>query len=145
MSRSFHRPGPRGRAGVSLPIIYVRGFAGTTSGINSAVDDPFYGFNLGATHVRVGGDAKPHFYQFESPMLRLMIDQNEDDKAYRVLVLRDQKTFLASRQNGTVDPMTTWIHRFYEHASSTFDWKPEDFTIEKAADDLFSPVRLVTD
>jgi pimeloyl-ACP methyl ester carboxylesterase len=128
---------------VGLPIIYVRGFAGTTSGINSAVDDPFYGFNLGATHVRVGGDAKPHFYQFESPMLRLMIDQDEQDKAYRVLVHGDQKTFLESRADKTVDPMTIWIHRFYDDASSTFDWKPQDFTIEKAADDLFALVQLV--
>jgi hypothetical protein len=34
-----------------LPIIYVRGFAGGTSGIDSQTDDPFYGFNVGSTHV----------------------------------------------------------------------------------------------
>jgi len=37
-----------------LPIIYVRGFAGGSRGIDAAVDDPFYGFNAGSTHVRVG-------------------------------------------------------------------------------------------
>ena len=47
-----------------LPIIYVRGFAGGTRGINQAVDDPFYGFNMGSTHVRVGGGGDPLFYQF---------------------------------------------------------------------------------
>ena len=57
-----------------LPVVYVRGYAGATSGIDSQVDDPFYGFNLGATHVRVGGDGDPMFYQFEGPMLRLMTD-----------------------------------------------------------------------
>jgi len=38
-----------------LPIVYVRGYAGPTAGINVQVDDPFYGFNEGATHVRVNG------------------------------------------------------------------------------------------
>lgn len=38
-----------------LPIIYVRGYAGTTAGIDLQGDDPFHGFDLGATHVRVGG------------------------------------------------------------------------------------------
>ena len=55
-----------------LPIVYVRGYADPTSGIDSAVDDPFYGFNSGGTHVRVNGDGDPEFYQFEGPMLRLM-------------------------------------------------------------------------
>ena len=36
-----------------LPVVYVRGFAGGPSGINSAVDDPFYGFNEGSVQVRV--------------------------------------------------------------------------------------------
>ena len=30
--------------GSAYPIIYVRGFAGGTSGIDTATDDPFYGF-----------------------------------------------------------------------------------------------------
>jgi hypothetical protein len=71
-----------------LPIVYVRGYAGTTSGINSQVDDPFYGFNLGSTHVRVGGDGDPIFYQFESPLLRLMIDED-----YELLVKGSQQQY----------------------------------------------------
>ena len=31
-------------SGSAYPIIYVRGFAGGTSGIDTATDDPFYGF-----------------------------------------------------------------------------------------------------
>ena len=31
-----------------LPIIYIRGYAGSTAGIDAQVDDPFYGFNKGA-------------------------------------------------------------------------------------------------
>ncbi len=30
-----------------LPIVYVRGYAGPTAGIDTAVEDPFYGFNAG--------------------------------------------------------------------------------------------------
>ena len=35
-----------------LPVIYVRGFAGGPSGIGTATDDPFYGFNEGSVQVR---------------------------------------------------------------------------------------------
>ncbi len=40
-----------------LPIIYVRGFAGGQSGIDTQTDDPFYGFNVGrpmSAWVRAG-------------------------------------------------------------------------------------------
>ena len=55
-----------------LPIVYCRGYAGPTSQIDSTVNDPFYGFNEGATHTRVNGDGDPKFYQFEGPLLRLL-------------------------------------------------------------------------
>jgi hypothetical protein len=67
--------------GFAYPIIYVRGFAGGTSGIDTATDDPFYGFNDGATHVRVNGNGNPQFHQFEGPLVRLM-----EDEDYRVPV-----------------------------------------------------------
>jgi hypothetical protein len=65
-----------------LPIVYVRGFAGDTSGINKTVADPFYGFNGGLTDGRVSGDGEPIFYQFESPLLRLYLDED-----YQILSL----------------------------------------------------------
>ncbi len=37
-----------------LPIVYLRGYAGPTAGIDAAVSDPLYGFGAGATHVRMG-------------------------------------------------------------------------------------------
>ena len=40
-----------------LPIIYVRGYAGSQGAVESTVDKPYYGFNLGATQVRTGPDA----------------------------------------------------------------------------------------
>lgn len=125
-----------------LPIIYVRGFAGRTSGINTAVDDPFYGFNSGSTHVRVGKDRTPVFYQFESPLMRLMLDH--DYKPYGG-GLGGQEQWLAEQQPGTVPPASIWIHRFYDVSASTFGEKPQSFRIEAAAENLLTLVKLVLD
>ena len=83
----------------AYPVIYVRGFAGGTSGIDSATDDPFYGLNAGATHVRINGDGNPQFYQFAGPLVRLM-----EDEDYRVVVHGNQQAYLASAGNGTQPP-----------------------------------------
>ncbi|MPZ73349.1 MAG: alpha/beta hydrolase [Nitriliruptorales bacterium] len=121
-----------------LPIVYVRGFAGTTAGIDAAVENPFYGFNDGSTHVRVGGSGDPLFYQFESPLLRLMIDHD-----YQLIVKGDQKAWLLGQQDGEVDPATIWIHRFYDVSASTFGEKPQAFTPEKAAENLLDLIELL--
>ncbi|MGA5816680.1 esterase/lipase family protein [Kitasatospora sp. NPDC094028] len=121
-----------------LPLIYVRGFAGGTSGIDKQVDDPFYGFNDGSTHIRVGGDGTAQYYQFESPLLRLFAEDG-----YHPLVTGDPKAYLRSREAGSVDPATVWIHRFYDASADTFGSKAADFDIEAAARDLYGLVRLV--
>jgi pimeloyl-ACP methyl ester carboxylesterase len=98
-----------------LPIVYVRGFAGSTAGINKEVDDPFYGFNKGATHVRVNGDGDPSYYQFEGPLLRLM-----SDEGYQLLVHGDQHAYLTEAAPGAVPPESLWVYRFYDQAATTF-------------------------
>src|SRR4051812_32225432 len=129
---------------MKLPIIYVRGFAGDTAGIDRAVDDPFYGFNEGSVHVRVGGDDRPHFHQFESPMLRLMLDEPDDaGENYRPLVQGGQRAFLEAQEDKSISPLTIWVHRFYDQSASTFGQTPEAFTLERAAEDLFVLVQLV--
>ena len=100
---------------MSQPIVYIRGYAGSTSGIDAQVDDPFYGFNKGATHVRVGVANDPIFYQFEGPMLRLMIDHG-----YSLLVQGDQRAYLEGADDGSVDPKSIWVYRFYDQAATTF-------------------------
>ncbi|NMM23367.1 MAG: alpha/beta hydrolase [Phycicoccus sp.] len=115
-----------------LPVVYVRGYAGATSGIDSQVDDPFYGFNLGATHVRVGGDGDPMFYQFEGPMLRLMTDEN-----YRLIVRGDQQQYLNEAEDGTVPPESLWVYRFYDQAATTFVPQPHEGMVER----FFSGIR----
>jgi Putative serine esterase (DUF676) len=98
-----------------LPVVYVRGYAGATAGIDAQVDDPFYGFNRGGTHVRVGGDGDPMFYQFEGPMLRLITDEN-----YRLLVGGDQQQYLDDAADGTLPQPSLWVYRFYDQAATTF-------------------------
>lgn len=112
-----------------LPIVYVRGFAGDTSGIDKVVTDPFYGFNEGSTHVRVGGDGEPIFYQFESPLLRLHLDEG-----YKILVDGGQMAYLESHD--TIPADSIWVHRFYDVSATTWAEKPTGFSLERAAENL---------
>ncbi|TFV68191.1 UNVERIFIED_ORG: alpha/beta hydrolase [Bacillus sp. AZ43] len=123
---------------MDLPIIYVRGYAGGSSGIDKAVDDPFYGFNEGSVHVRVGKDSRPHFYQFESPLLRLITEQG-----YALLVHGNQEVFLRQQDDGGVPAKTIWVHRFYDEAASTFAREPQKYVLEEAAKDLFDLIQCV--
>ncbi|MFB6889296.1 esterase/lipase family protein [Kitasatospora sp. NPDC056327] len=113
-----------------LPIVYVRGYAGGTPGIEKAVTDPFYGFNEGSTHIRVGRQDSPVFYQFESPLLRLFAEEH-----YQVLVEGGQETYLDTHRKD-VPADSIWIHRFYDRCSGTWGERPEDFSLERAAEDL---------
>ena len=122
----------------SVPIVYVRGFAGRTSGIDDAVEDPFYGFNLGSTHVRVGGRGDPIFHQFESPLLRLMLDHD-----YQLMVHGGQLAWLQAQDEGSVSPRSIWIHRFYDVSASTWGKDPEAFQLERAAEDLLGLIELL--
>ena len=65
--------------GPYLPIIYLRGFTFGHGGTEATVDDPFYGFNTGSTHVRQDETGQPVFYVFESPVLRLLSDHGYRD------------------------------------------------------------------
>jgi hypothetical protein len=121
-----------------LPIIYVRGFAGGGAGIDTAVDDPFYGFNEGSVQVRVDGADRPAFHQFESPLLRLMTDHG-----YRLLVHGNQEAYLRQQAPGAVPSATVWVHRFYDELASTLTHDPAGFSLERAAQSLLDLVLLV--
>ena len=120
------------------PIVYVRGFAGGTSGIDKQVDDPFYGFNDGSTHIRVDGDGDPRFYQFEGLLVRLI-----DDEGYNLFVGGDQHAYLQSHDDGSLPSASIWEYRFYDASASTFGKKPVAFSIEEAARGLYEYVQLV--
>lgn len=137
-----------------LPIIYVRGFAGGATGIDRAVDDPFYGFNEGSTHVRLGAHGDPRFHQFESPLLRLMLDHK-----YELRVDGNQGSVIRNAGKDELSPKTIWVYRFYDRSASTFDPKaatlersaavheesPGPFKIESAAEGLVKYIDAVLD
>lgn len=102
-----------------LPIVYVRGFAGGAQGIEHTVDDPFYGFNVGSTHVRVDGDDQPVFYSFEGPLLRLL-----EQEGYQLLVDGGQRHYLQTHDQ--VPPQSVWIHRFYDLSAGYSDTSNAD-------------------
>ncbi len=102
----------------SYPIIYIRGYAGNQAGVEETVDDPFYGFNRGSTHVRVGPQGSPQFFAFESPLLRLMTDHSYAEVFEGELqgILRMRADDDPERKHRTV-----WIHRYYDPTSETYD------------------------
>ena len=123
-----------------LPVVYVRGFAGGPSGINTAAEDPFYGFNEGSVQVRVDGRDRPLFHQFESPLLRLMIDED-----YQLLVHGDQLAHLRNAETGALPAASIWVHRFYDMYASSLTKDPNAFTLEDAVRGLQDFVDLVRD
>ncbi|MFF2353322.1 esterase/lipase family protein [Kitasatospora sp. NPDC058115] len=116
-----------------LPIVYVRGYAGGSPGIEKAVTDPFYGFNQGSTHIRVGREDNPVLYQFESPLLRLHLDEEYD------IVVEGRP----GPAEEAPHPRSIWIHRFYDVCSPTFGGRPEPFNLETAARDLLALIERV--
>ncbi|MET3719134.1 MULTISPECIES: hypothetical protein [unclassified Arthrobacter] len=121
-----------------LPIVYVRGFAGGQNAINDAVDDPFYGFNEGSTHIRVGAAGQPRFYQFEGPLLRLMKEHN-----YNLATAGSQQQVLLDAAPGELAPDSIWIYRFYDADSGTFCADPQPYDIGQAATGLADFIALV--
>lgn len=143
-----------------FPIIYLRGFAGSMRGINKAIDDPFYGFSTGSTHVRVGADGNPIFYQFESPLVRLVTEMD-----YELFVDGGQESYLDRKGPGEVSQDSIWIHRYYDKSGTTWQrrrgrnstddrqnvdvrrgpdlGRSEGFHLEDAAEDLLRLVEKV--
>jgi pimeloyl-ACP methyl ester carboxylesterase len=126
--------------GERLPIIYVRGFGGGQSGIDKVVDDPFYGFNEGSTHIRVGAQGQPRFYQFEGPILRLLLEQG-----YKLYVAGSQERTLLDAAEGQLEPASLWVYRFYDPSAGTFGQEPKPYRIEDAAEGLAAFIELVLD
>jgi pimeloyl-ACP methyl ester carboxylesterase len=127
-----------GQSDAGAPVIYVRGYAGPARSIDKAADDAFYGFNDGSTHARVDGDGEPMFYQFESPLLRLMIDEE-----YELLVRGSQHAYLEQSPDEHIGGPAIWVYRFYDDAAGTFGEKRTSFDIVRAAEGLYDFVTLV--
>ncbi|MEA5582597.1 alpha/beta hydrolase [Nodularia harveyana UHCC-0300] len=92
-----------------LPIIYVRGYAGSDKDVEQTVEDPFYGFNHGSAHIRVGAEGNPEQYIFESPLLRLITDHG-----YRPVFEHNQEQQLRNNWKSIS------IYRFYDQTTESF-------------------------
>ncbi len=128
-----------------LPIIYVRGYAGTQSAVENTVNLPYYGFNLGSTQTKTGPEGDPEFSIFESPLIRLMKDFGYTDFFVRVSpagdveLLNDEAT---KYQNQGFPRKGIWIYRYYDETSQ---WAGNEVreTIETIADGLQALVDFV--
>ncbi|MEH2120414.1 alpha/beta fold hydrolase [Nostoc sp.] len=100
-----------------LPIIFVHGYAGTQKDVEQTVDDPFYGFNSGSTHIRVDEEENPHKFFFESPLLRLMTDHG-----YQPIVDNQNVSNQIKKLSGQLNK-TIWIYRFYDISTPSFGSK----------------------
>jgi len=117
-----------------LPIVYVRGYAGTQGDVESTVDLPYYGFNLGSTKVRAGPQGSPEFFIFESPLIRLMKDHGYTDYFARFND-HDEIELLKGVPVGRKPVNSLWIYRYYDVTSrSTGGGERDD--IEKLAANL---------
>ena len=92
-----------------LPIIYVRGYAGSDQDVEQTVEDPFYGFNDGSAHIRVGAEGNPEQFFLESPLLRLITDHD-----YRPVFDHHQDQQLENYWK------SIWIYRFYDDTTKSF-------------------------
>jgi hypothetical protein len=123
--------------GKALPIIYVRGYAGSQGEVEQTTDDPFCGFNLGSTHVRLDVNGDADFFAFESPLVRLM-----SDHGYREVF--DGAIQTAIPIESTARAKSVWIYRYYDPTSKTFD-RPggRRLSIEEAAAGLYEFIQTV--
>lgn len=97
------------------PIIYVRGFAASTSEIEEAVSDPYMGFNIGSTKSRRLWTGEVGRFFFESPLVRLMTDHDYDD------VFVDGVDLISvDNSEDAVSYRSIVIFRYYDEASKTF-------------------------
>src|SRR5687767_15551334 len=90
------------------PIVYIRGYAMTQAAIEDTVGDPYMGFNLGSTKIRQLYTRDVARYIFESPLVRLMKDEE----------YRDIYDGGAELPTDALPPAkSVWIYRYYEPVS----------------------------
>ena len=121
------------------PIIYVRGFAATSSEIEDAVADPYMGFNIGSTKSRQLWDGSMRKFFFESPLVRLKDEvvwlRPEDGKPPRRSDRRYDDVYVDGEDLTAPDPtdhtqplrsditlpyQSIVVFRYYDEASEAF-------------------------
>jgi len=99
------------------PIIYVRGYAMTQSEVESTFNMPYYGFNLGCTQFKLAAGTEPKMHIFESPVVRLIKEENYQDSFGRFVDPRN-RPIAGSVSDARADwRRTLWIFRYYDPES----------------------------
>lgn len=91
-----------------FPIVYVRGYAMSQTAVEDTVADPYMGFNLGSTKVRQTYTQDTVRHLFESPLVRLMKDEQYGDIYEHGAELPEDRR---------PPDRAIWIYRYYESAS----------------------------
>ena len=117
------------------PIVYVRGYAMTETEVESTFNNPYYGFNLGSTQYKLTAASDPKMRIFESPVIRLMKDDNYRDSFNRYVDSENRPIAGAIPSYGADWRRTLWIFRFYDPESKMFDGQDRP-KIEGYASDL---------
>ncbi len=92
------------------PIIYIRGYAMTESAVEDTVADPYMGFNLGSTKLRQLVTRETVRHIFESPLVRLMKDEQYSD-------IYEHGSEIPSGKRP--QDKAVWIYRYYEPVSKS--------------------------
>jgi pimeloyl-ACP methyl ester carboxylesterase len=92
------------------PIVYVRGYAMTEAAVEDTVADPYMGFNLGSTKTRQQYTREIVRHVFESPLVRLMKDEQYTD------VYEDGAEIPEGKRPSD---RAIWIYRYYEPVSKS--------------------------
>jgi hypothetical protein len=92
------------------PIIYIRGYAMTQGAVEDTVADPYMGFNIGSTKIRQLFTRETVRHIFESPLVRLMKEEEYVD-------IFEHGSEMAE---GKRPPdRAIWIYRYYEPVSKS--------------------------
>jgi hypothetical protein len=100
------------------PIVFIRGYAMTEREVEDTFNRPYYGFEAGSTQVKLGSDAKPEMYIFESPIIRLIKEEGYTDSFNRFVDWANNP--IASSVAGVDWRKTLWIFRFYDREAKLF-------------------------
>ncbi|GMQ76337.1 MAG: hypothetical protein BMS9Abin01_1610 [Gammaproteobacteria bacterium] len=99
------------------PIVYVRGYAMTQSEVESTFNMPYYGFNLGSTQFKLAAGTEPKMHIFESPVVRLIKEEDYQDSFGRFVDPRN-RPIANSVSDARADwRRTLWIFRYYDPES----------------------------
>jgi len=93
-----------------FPVIYVRGYAMTQAAVEDTVADPYMGFNIGSTKLRQIFTQETVRHIFESPLLRLMKDEEYSD------IYEHGSELPAGKRP---PDRAVWIYRYYEPVSKS--------------------------